>query len=271
VSTRDAAVATARLGWAVFPCRPGDKRPAVDRWEERACAEPELVARHWPSDRHNVGIACGPSRLVVVDLDTHGQLPEDWRLPGICDGCDVLAQLAEWAGQPWPATRTIMTPTGGWHLYFRAPDGPQIRNSASLIGPLIDVRACGGYVVGAGSVVGDRPYVILDDQDPPPLPAWLAQLLVPRHGKTRPDAAAIGQPGAPSRLRGLLRTVAFAPEGQRNHALHWAACRAADMAADGETDPATVTEALVTAALSAGLPEREARRTVASGMRGGAQ
>jgi len=269
VSGQDAAIAAARRGWAVFPCRPDDKRPAVDRWEERACSDLELLARYWPSDRHNVGIACGPSKLVVVDLDTHGALPEDWRLPGIVDGRDVLAQLAEWAGQPWPSTRTVMTPSGGWHLYYKAPAGPEVRNSASLIGPLIDIRGSGGYVVSAGSAVGGRAYEILDDQDPLPLPAWLAQMLAPRREGTRPHDGAASYAGAPSRLRGLLRTVASAPEGQRNHALHWAACRAADMAAVGETDTATVAEALVTAAVSAGLPEYEARRTVASGLRGG--
>ena len=66
-----AAVEAARRGWAVFPCRPGDKRPAVPDWEHRACSDPERVGRYWPSGQHNIGIACGPSRLVVVDLDTH--------------------------------------------------------------------------------------------------------------------------------------------------------------------------------------------------------
>lgn len=200
---QDAAIAAARQGLAVFPCRPGDKRPAVDRWEERACSDPELVARYWPSDRHNAGIACGPSGLVVIDLDTHGALPEDWLLPGIVDGRDVLAQLAEWADQPWPSTRTVTTPSGGWHLYFKVPGGPEIRNSASLIGPLVDVRGCGGYVVGAGSVVDGRAYEILDGQDPLPLPAWLAQLLAPRREDRRPHVGSATQAGAPSRLRGF--------------------------------------------------------------------
>ena len=105
-----AATAAARRGWAVFPCRPGDKRPAVDRWEQRACNDPDLVARYWPSSRHNFGIATGPSGLVVLDLDNHGELPEEWQLPGVHDGRDVLAQLCEWAGQPWPSTYMVATP-----------------------------------------------------------------------------------------------------------------------------------------------------------------
>ena len=158
---------------------------------------------------HNVGLACGPSRLVVVDLDTHSPLPEDWRLPGVHDGRDVLALLAEWAGQPWPVTYTVKTPTGGLHLYYTSPDGPEIRNSAGKIGPLIDVRGGGGYVLAAGSVLderaypgnpecrelvtGGRAYELADDSDPEPLPAWLA---APRGGRRarrtpgRPDGRA---------------------------------------------------------------------------------
>src|ERR1019366_168943 len=149
----DYAAAMAGRGWHVFPCLPGDKRPAVDKWEQRACADPGRVTRFWPGPRHNVGIACGPSGLVVIDLDTHGTLPEDWRMPGIIDGRDVLAQLCEWAGQPWPSTYMVATPTGGWHLYFRAPAGSGIRNSAGKLAPAIDIRAGGGFAVGAGSVI----------------------------------------------------------------------------------------------------------------------
>jgi hypothetical protein len=63
-----------------------------------------------------------------------------------------------------------------------------------------------------------------------------------------------------------VRTVAEAKPGQRNDALYWAACRAAEL--DG-ADPAAVTGALLDAALTAGLTGHEARRTIASAMGGG--
>src|SRR5260370_10365222 len=77
-------------------------------------------------------------------MDRNSPLPDDWRLPGVHDGRDVLTLLAEWAGQTWPATYTVKTPTGGLHLYYTAPDGPEIRNSAGRIGPAVDVRGYGG-------------------------------------------------------------------------------------------------------------------------------
>jgi hypothetical protein len=268
--TRDAAVAAAKRGWAVFPCRPNDKRPTVRDWERRACSDPERVARYWPGDRHNIGIACGPSRLVVLDLDAHGELPEDWRrLPGVTDGKDVLAQICEWAGMDWPATYTVATPSGGWHLYFTSPDGAAIRNSASMTGPQVDVRAQGGYVVGAGSAVGDAAYEVIYDQAPVPLPEWIARLLAPAPART--VARPIRHGTAGGRLAGLLRTVEQAQQGTRNERLFWAASRAAEMVAVGSADAREVTEQLVAAAVSAGLPDAEARRTIASAMRGDAR
>jgi Bifunctional DNA primase/polymerase, N-terminal len=259
----ESAARLASRGFHVFPCLPGDKRPAVDRWEQRASADPAHVADAWRSRYagHNIGIACGPSRLAALDLDRHGELPAEWRLPGVIDGRDVFSQLCEWAGQPWPSTYWVATPSGGWHLYFRVPVGCQIRNSASLLGPQVDVRGAGGYVVAAGSVVGGSRYEVIDRQSPAPLPVWVTRMLTQR-AATPPRPHAVTALG---RLAGLVRTVEAAQPGQRNDVLYWAACRAAE--ADG-ADRAAVTRALVAAALTAGLDEREARRTIASAMRG---
>jgi hypothetical protein len=245
------------------------------------------VGGYWPSAHHNIGVACGPSRLVVIDLDTHSPLPDDWRLPGVNDGRDVLALLAEWAGQPWPVTYTVKTPTGGLHLYYAAPDGPEIRNSAGKIGPLIDVRGGGGYVLAAGSVLderaypgnpecrelvtGGRGYEVVDDSDPEPLPAWLAALAADAEPAARPFAPGRVRAASGARFQGLIDTVRGGQEGDRNGPLYWAARRAAEMIAAGEVDRGTAEESLVAAALEAGLRggEREARRTFASAMRGG--
>ena len=256
-------------GFCVFPCRPRDKVPAVpDRWEQRACADPATVARYWPSARHNVGIACGPSRLVVIDLDTHGALPAEWQLPGITDGRDVLAQLCEWAGQPWPCTYAVATPSGGQHLYYRAPAGADIRNSAGKIGPLVDVRASGGYVIGAGSAADGHSYDVLTEGGPQPLPRWLARLLTTPQKPQYPRNDPVPGPGG-ARLAGLVRAVESAPDGQLNDTLHWAACRAAEMREEGGCGEAEAAAALLTAAVRAGHPERSAARTIASGLRGG--
>lgn len=280
--SRAAAIAAARRGWSVFPCLPDSKRPAVP-WTTRAVSDAEIVARCWPSPRHNVGVACGPSGLVVLDLDTPahgGELPPAWRRPGVTEGADVLAVLLDQHGDGWPDTYSVRTPTNGTHLYFLAPPGPEVRNSAGRLGPMIDVRATGGYVVGAGSTTSAGAYVCVNDRAPAPLPGWLADLLTPRPAPgTAPPRPAPGAPAGmtPSvwaRLRGLVETVLSAPHGQRNNALHWAACRAGGMVAAGLLDEDTAFGVLSEAALSAGLDPREvgtdARNgTIGSGLRRG--
>lgn len=261
-NTRDGAVAAARRGWAAFPCRPGGKLPAVpDDWEGRACADPDRVARFWPSPRHNIGIACGPSRLVVLDLDCHGDLPAEWQqMPGIVDGRDVFTQLCEWASQPWPDTYWTATPSGGWHLYFTAPEGGEIRNSAGLLGPQVDVRATGGYAIAAGSVVDGKPYEVLDDMDPAPLPLWIARLLSPMSVKAVPPQRAANAAG---RMAALVRTVRESQPGDRTGPLVWAAHRLAEMVTAGEASPDDG-ELLIGAAVEAGIRggERYARSQV---------
>ena len=285
---RTAAVTAVGRGWHVFPVQPGAKTPAVpdhraDRcpgtgrcaarhqtWEDLATADPEVVDRAW-SGRWagcNVGAACGPSRLVVVDLDRHGALPADWRaLPGVVDGLDVFAQLLEWAGETsLPETYWMVTPSGGWHLYFSAPeDGSPIRNSAGLLGPAVDVRGTGGYVVAAGWVSG-RAYEVLDDRSPAPLPEWIARRLRPqpaqdrRHGPVR---------DSPANLCGLVEVVRNGKPGDRTGPLVWAAHRLAEEIAVG-TASTEDGELLVQAAVTAGIRggERYARGQVAHVLRG---
>ncbi len=76
----------------------------------------------------------------------------------------------------------------------------------------------------------------------------------------------LGSASTPGRLAGLRRTVASAQQGQRNTTLHWAACRAGEMVAEGVMgDPWVAAEALAEAAGAAGLDAREIAATIRSG------
>lgn len=264
------ASALAAWGWHVFPIRPGDKRPAIPEWEQRASNDPGHVTRHWPSPHHNAGIACGPSRLVVIDCDTdkHGRgMPPGWQIHGVHHGADAFAHLLEQHGQGWPETYIVHTPSGGTHFYYQAPPGREIRNSAGKVAPMIDVRAAGGYVVGAGSVTSAGAYELIDDTSPAPLPAWLADLAAP----PKPDRPAVpprpvstGTGRGRSRFVALLDTILAAPRGQRNNVLHWAACRAADMIRDGGIGRQAAYTALAQAGEAIGLGDREVQATIGS-------
>jgi hypothetical protein len=188
VSAPDLALATApdplavvERGLAVFALPPGGRRPTGPGWQARCSRDPDLVRRQWrPGD--NIGVGCRSSNLVGLDLDRHGV--EDLDAGDVVDGVATFAAVCAAHGQPWPATLTVRTPSGGLHLYFRAADWCTIASSSggrAGLGAGVDVRGpgrrSGGYLIGPGSIVGGSRYVIVRDVAIAPLPAWLAALL----------------------------------------------------------------------------------------------
>ncbi|MBZ9637935.1 bifunctional DNA primase/polymerase [Streptomyces sp. PSKA30] len=281
-----AALDAASRDWHVFPLICGDKRPAVSDWETRATADPDRITRGWSVAAFNVGIATGPSGLIVIDLDRPkhpGDTPSAaWAEHGVTDGADVLAVLCERHGQPFPAdTYTVRTWSGGTHLYFAAPEGEPLRNtagdSARGLGWKVDTRAWGGLVVGAGSTVAGRPYEVTRNAPVAPLPGWLAELLrpAPLPPQTPITVALTGRGRRTAFLRsainGEVERVTGSGPHEHNNALFYASVALGQLVAGGELSEADVTGWLLTAALQVGQGEREARRTIASGLRTGAR
>ena len=277
-----AALAAAGLGWYVFPCAPGAKRPALrENWQDLATTDADRIRSWWARQPYNVGIACGPSGLVVIDLDVaHDAEPG---LDGPVSGTDALERLCRAHGQRYPAaTYTVDTPSGGTHLYFAAPRTP-VRNSAGRLGPLIDVRADGGYVVGDGSRVGGRvggrAYSARGGVLPLalPLPDWIARLLsgepaLPETARPLPVLdRAQARAYALAAFREETQRVAQARIGTRNDTLNRAAFSLGQLVAAGLIPPLPVMTGLAEAAARAGLPADEARRTIRSGMAAGAR
>jgi hypothetical protein len=275
-----AATQTAARGWPVFPLRPDDKRPAITAWEQRATTDPARIERCWTYAPYNIGIPTGAARLAVIDLDTPKSAddvpPPAWADRGITDGADVLAVLCERHDQLYPGdTYTVRTGRGGVHLYFTAPEGIKLRNTAGALGWKVDTRAHGGYVVGAGSTVNGRPYTAVYDTAAAPLPHWLAELLRPAPlPAQRPITVNLPTDRRGAWLRGAvdaeLARVTTSGESQHNNALYVAAVALGQLVAGGELYGVEVTEWLTAAALQVGQGEGEARRTIASGLRAGA-
>lgn len=282
--SRESAVEACARGWAVFPCLPGQKRPAVkDRWEERATTDPSLVKRYWPSGA-NVGVACGPSGLVVIDPDTpkpEQEAPPEWQEPGVVHGLDALALLAERAGGDLGAalnTFSVATPRGGMHLYYAAPEGVAVRNSASKIAWCVDVRGRGGYVVGAGSRIAEGRYQVVSNLPVAPLPVWLLRACappkpLPAERRSGSSARVRGEGGQSkgeayryATLRNGVERLLGTREGGRNDRLN----AEAHSAAKAGWSRAEIEPVFLAAALRIGLPEAEARRTLASAIGGAA-
>lgn len=260
---RDWALCLAGLGWAVFPLLPDSKRPALhgrsrcpgtgtccdghQGWEQRATTDPDRIRRCWTQTPYNIGLATGPSKLVVLDLDEAKpgeQLPEGWSTVGARCGADVLDRLARRAGATVPETYTVATPSGGRHLYFRAPTELQLRNTAGDLGPLIDTRASGGYVVAPGSTAPGGAYELYDDSEPAELPGWLVQALAakPSVELSAPDEIACAHRSryVAAALRAEEQRVAAAKPQRQNHTLYIAALALGRLVAGGALDAETV-------------------------------
>lgn len=261
-------------GFAVFPLVPGRKVPAVEDWENAATTDHLAIARTWRQAPYNIGIATGPSRLLVVDLDhpkTVDDLPPDaWRTRGAASGADVLAMLAADHEMDLPGTYTVSTPSGGRHLYFRQPG--QLGNSAGRLGWKIDTRGRGGYVVGARSITTAGHYVDEVTTAPQPLPGWIIEALdttspvleaTSSRTCTNPHAYSLAA------LTGELEKVLAATPGQRNDTLNRAAFALGQLIGSGLLDQHIARDELVSAACRIGLSRSEAERTITSGITAG--
>ncbi|MBT3167852.1 bifunctional DNA primase/polymerase [Streptomyces sp. Vc74B-19] len=277
-----AALTAAERGWHVFPLRPGTKRPALHgetacphtgpcagghrKWEDRATTDPDRIRAAWSRAPFNVGIATGPSGLLVIDLD----VPKDKSSTDAPDGATAFAALCERTGQAVPRTRTVRTASGGQHLYFTAPAAVRLHNTAGTLAPLVDTRAWGGYIVAAGSLVDGTPYETVGPALLRPLPAWLKTLLVPPHPVNRPHATAPAagrhRPYIAAALARETDAVAAAREGQRNATLLRAGRALGRFVASGDLPRTVVENALQGAGESAGLPAAECRATLRSAL-----
>jgi hypothetical protein len=118
----------------------------------------------WPPERCR--------EFIVIDIDGPGAESE-------------LRRLESEHGE-LPATVETITARGR-HLYFKAPETP-VRNSTGKIGPGIDVRGDGGYILTPPSVhpTGKTYRWSVDSANAfAPAPAWLLDKIVtPANGAT---------------------------------------------------------------------------------------
>jgi hypothetical protein len=266
-SVLQSAQRLAELGFYVFPCRRGSKEPAVP-WSTEATRTREQIAIWWQHEPEwNLAVACGPSKLVVIDLD--GQ-----------DGVDSWNRIAD-EYPDFPETGMVRTGSGGIHLWFNRGDNDRIRNSVRRVASGIDVRGQGGYVIVPPSLhASGRAYTW--ECSPAAviaMPAWLTELILastPSGLAPKRDQQSVrgaggqqqrpGSSGAAALRRGVA-VLRRAPPGERNETLFLTALAVGRYVAIGRLDQVVVTRELTEAARFAGLEEAETLSTIASGFR----
>ncbi|WP_158889037.1 bifunctional DNA primase/polymerase [Amycolatopsis anabasis] len=288
-----AALTAVGRGWRVFPLDPGTKKPSIKRWEQRATLDPVRIRRWWQRfPTSNVGIACGPSGLLVLDLDAaHGPVPAHWAALGVNHGRDVIALLAERARQPDPvATFTVATPRDGEHRYFLRPPGAVLRSTVGErgrgLGWRADTRGPGAAVtfVGSVQVIDGRavPYTVLRDLPVAPLPEWLITALTPPPPPSRPTQVPV-LPATGRRvtayvnaaIAGERHNVATAEEGERHITLYAAAAALGELLANDWITRSAITYHLTDAARHhlgvADFDWKELSNTIHDGIEAGRQ
>jgi hypothetical protein len=250
-----AASRYAAEGVPVFPCVPGEKRPLTSHGFHDATADLRTVRAWW--DRWpmaNIGIPTGAfSGIDVVDIDRRPEHSgfaafERARRTGITGRWEAL----------------IRTPSGGIHAYYPT-DSNHPQQSWQAPSAHIDFRGAGGYILAPPSITGSESiahrYALIataNRQGAAINADALRSFLEPLPATPSPPRRL-----QPVNLEGLATWVAARGEGERNRALFWAACRAAETG----TQPDQLHAVLGAAAEKAGLTAREATTTIRSALR----
>lgn len=260
-----AALAIAAKGKPVFSVNI-HKRPLTAHGYKDAMTDPDairaMLAMPWVA---GIGMPTGRvSGLLVIDRD---------RKNGV-DGVAACKELEADLG-PLPATLQQRTGSGGDQLFFQYPDGVEIPCSASKVGPGIDIRSDGGYVVLPPSVNESGPYVWMNSLQPAPLPqVWIdrlsrkprAEYFMPCPNIVATLSTAYGAAALEKECREL---AAMGPNTGRNVRLNEAAFACGQLVAGGELVESEALTALEQAAVACGLDEIEAGKTIQSGFGAG--
>lgn len=177
----EAALAYARRGWQVFPlhtatagqcscsnpnCENIGKHPHTKRGLLEATTNTEQIHgwwHQWPDA--NIGVRTGQeSGIFVVDVDVKK-----------ADGLHAWTELLDMNGPV--ETLTAITGSGGQHWVFTLPPNTSIRNGTNKLGPGIDIRGDGGYIVVWPSVhESGNTYEWEHTVPPSSPPQWLVTL-----------------------------------------------------------------------------------------------
>jgi hypothetical protein len=251
----------ATLSYFIFPLVENTKIPPEGMfWRSMASTDPDEITSWWTKFPHdNVGIDCGKSGILVIDLDSE-EAADHW------DEVWDEHEDNSWDDGRYPVVETRR----GWHVYFTQPHPPVGNPKQHRLGEGIDVKGAGGMVVGPGSVIDGHEYALVAGNlaDVPPCPGWLVSLVRPRRVKSdytkeqerRKRERPIGGWGAKLLVKQAVNQISNAPPGTRNDRLNTWAYQLRNVDADD------VFGELLAAAEAAGLPEHEARATIRSGL-----
>lgn len=191
VDFMDEAMALAARGFAVFPLQPKDKKPlGGSNSFKDATTDRDSIKTSWTKTPNaNIGLATGaPSGVFVLDVD----------------GPEGEKSLRDLEAEHGPLPETLQSSTGrGRHILLTAPCSLGI--SAGKLGPKLDTRGDGGYIVAPPSIhPTGATYSWINSTPLADPPDWLVDKL--RAPKSRAVQSAANDNGIPEGQRNSMLT-----------------------------------------------------------------
>ena len=261
----DAAVELAESGLKVFALAPRAKVPHRGSTGFRDATTDTVQIHEWWSAEPNANIGVRTSGLAVVDLDLYH--------PGSAQSWGRLLNLTY--PESLPETWVSQTGRGGEHYWYQLTDTGDrfLKNGYASCLPIngeivslphIDLKCSGGsYVVAPPSVLPEGAYRWLERDLLTKAPEWLSGPPPPAVPPTRVHRLS-RIVGSAKRVASICEIVATASIGKRNDTLNWGAFHMAEVVIAGALQPQQAHDALLEAAIAAGLPQPEAKRTIRS-------
>lgn len=179
VTLTEQALEYLNWGWSILPVKPEEKRPYMTNWlsyQHHKANKPTVENWFTTLSGAGIGVVTGKiSGIVVLDVESYCKIPIEELL------------------KKYPTQLVARTGGGGYHLYFRYPQGKGKVSNRVGIFEGADLRADGGFIVAAPTVhasgnryewikkgmMGIFPLSLLDIQSKPAIQneGWITEAL----------------------------------------------------------------------------------------------
>lgn len=136
MSKLDAALKYAEAGLYIVPVRKGLKNPGSvvgKNWPAISTTNEQAIRTWWEQNpEYGIALHCGKSGLIVIDVDTVDEVPDDWH--------EMLSSA--------PTNDTREDDPGKGHYFYRMPPGRNLGNGKrGLAKGFGDIRGANGVVI----------------------------------------------------------------------------------------------------------------------------
>lgn len=145
------------------------KAPLISNWQNQATQDKRQF-REWWSEWPDANIATTTERFIVVDIDPRNGGKATY---------EMLGMIYE-----FPDTAISNTQGGGNHIFYALPQGVRVKGGTNKLGPGVDIKSSGGYVLLPGSTIEGRAYVWGNDRPIALAPQWLIDMCKASKPKT---------------------------------------------------------------------------------------